>query len=55
MLSAYHRMAEIGRDLQRSSSPLPLLKLGHLEHVTQDHIQASFQYLQRRKLHNPSG
>uniref|UniRef100_A0A8B9P213 CUB and sushi domain-containing protein 3 n=1 Tax=Apteryx owenii TaxID=8824 RepID=A0A8B9P213_APTOW len=48
-------MVEVGRDLWRSSSPTPLLKQGHLEHVAQDCIQAGFEYLQRRRLHHLSG
>lgn len=47
-------MIKVGGDLQRSSSPSPLLKHSHLEHVSQDHIQAGFEYLQRRQLHNLS-
>jgi len=35
-------MAEIGRDLWISSSPMPLLKQVHLEQVAQDHIQGGF-------------
>uniref|UniRef100_A0A8B9PTS4 Tectonin beta-propeller repeat containing 2 n=1 Tax=Apteryx owenii TaxID=8824 RepID=A0A8B9PTS4_APTOW len=53
--SQNHRIAEVGRDLWRSSSPTPLLKQGHLEHIVQDRIQACFEYLQRRRLHNLSG
>lgn len=33
-----HRTVGVGRDLQRSSSPTPLLRQGHLEHATQDCI-----------------
>ena len=29
----YHRIAEVGRHLWRSSSPKPLLKQGQLEHI----------------------
>jgi len=34
-------------------SPLP--KQGHLQKAAQDCIQAGFEYLQGRKIHNPSG
>ena len=34
--SENHRMAEAGRDLWRSSCPIPLLKQGHLDPVVQD-------------------
>jgi len=32
-----------------------LLKQVHLEQAAQDGVHASFEYLQRRRLHNPSG
>jgi len=32
----------------------PCFKQGYLEHISQDHIQAGFEYLQRRRLHNLS-
>lgn len=32
-------MAEVGRDLRRSSRPTLMLKQGHLEPVFQDHVQ----------------
>ena len=44
----------VGRDFWGSSSPIPLPKQGHLEEAAQDHVQAGFEYLQRR-IHNPSG
>lgn len=47
-------MAE-GEGTLRSSGPSPLLKQGHLERVAHDHIQAGFEYLQGKKLHNPPG
>ena len=48
-------MVGVGRDLWRSSTPAPLLNQDHLEQVAQDHVQAGFEYLQRRRLHNLSG
>jgi len=48
-------MVGFGRDLCRSSSPMPLPKQGHLEQAAEDHVQAGFEYLQRRRIHNPSG
>ena len=45
-------MVGVGRDLWGSSSPTPLPKQGHLQ---QDLIQAGFEYLQRRRLHNLPG
>lgn len=56
--SQNHRMAgkdEVGKDLWRPSSPIPLIKQGQLEQVIQDHVQSSFDYLQERRLHNTSG
>ena len=53
--SQNHRMVEVGRDLWISSSPNPLLKQDHLEHVAQDHVQAGLEYPQRRRLHKLSG
>uniref|UniRef100_A0A8B9Q2H3 D-aminoacyl-tRNA deacylase 1 n=2 Tax=Apteryx owenii TaxID=8824 RepID=A0A8B9Q2H3_APTOW len=50
-----HRIAEVGRDLWRSSSSTPLLKQRHLEHIAQDHVQVAFENLQRRRLRNLSG
>ena len=48
-------MVGVGKDLWRSSSPTPLLKQGHLEQAAQDCVQAGFEYLQRRRLHNLPG
>jgi len=48
-------MVGVGRNLWRSSSPTPLLKQGHLKQVSQDLVQAGFEYLQRRRLHNLPG
>jgi len=50
-----HRIVGVGRDLWRSSSPTPLPKHVHPEQAAQDLIQAGFEYLQRRRLHNLSG
>ena len=52
---SHHRTAGIGRDLWRSPCPTPLPKQGHLEQAAQDLVQAEFEYLQRRRLHDPSG
>jgi len=48
-------MVGVGRDLWTSSTPTPLPKQRHLKQVAQDHVQAGYEYLQRRTLHNPSG
>ena len=48
-------MLGVRKDLWGSSSPTPLPKQGRLEQVAQDRLQAAFEYLQRRRLHNPSG
>ena len=48
-------MAGVGRDLWGPSSPAPLPKQGHVKQVSQDLRQAGFEYLQRRRLHNPYG
>ena len=50
-----HRMLGIGRDLKRSSSPIPLPEQEHLGEVTQEGVQAGFECLQRRRLHNLPG
>jgi len=47
-------MVGAGRDLWGSSSPIPLPKQGQLKQAAQDLIQASFKYLQRRRLCRPS-
>ena len=53
--SQNHRLAEVGRDVWRSSGLTPLLKQGHLEMVAQDHAQMAFEYLQGWRLHNLTG
>jgi len=53
--SQNRRMVGVGRDLCGSSSPTPLPKQGHLQQAEQDRIQAGFEYLQRRRLHNLPG
>ena len=52
--SQNHRISGIGRDLERSSSPIPLLEQEHLDQVTQECVQVGFECLQRRRLHNLS-
>ena len=49
------RMVWVGRELWRSSHPTPVLKQVHLEQAAQDQVQVGFKYLQRRRLHSPSG
>jgi len=53
--SQNHRMVGVGRDIWGSSSPTPLPKQGYLQQAAQDLIQAGFEYLQRRRLHNLPG
>jgi len=53
--SQNHRMVGTGKDLCGSSRPTPLPKQGHLQQAAQDLIQEGFEYLQRKRLHNPSG
>jgi len=48
-------MARVERDLWGSPSPTPLPKQGHLEQVAKRLVQAGFEYLQRRRIHNLSG
>ena len=48
-------MVGVGRDLRRSSSPNTLPKQVPLQQAAQDLIQAETEYLQRRRIHNPSG
>jgi len=48
-------MFGVGGDLCGSSSATYLLKQGHLQQAAQDLVQAGFEYLQRRRLHNVSG
>jgi len=50
-----HRMFGVGRDLCGSSSPPPLPKQGHPEQAAQDLVRVGLEYLQRWRLHNPSG
>jgi len=50
-----HRMVGVGRGLWRSSSPIPLLKHGHLEQAAEDLVQVGFEYLRRRRPLNPFG
>jgi len=45
-------MLGVGRDLCGSSHPNPLPKQGHLLQAAQDRVQASLEYLQRRRIHN---
>jgi len=40
-----HRLAEVGRDLWRSSCPTAFLKQGHQEPVAWDHVQMAFEDL----------
>lgn len=48
-------MLGIGREPERSSSPIPLLEQEHLNHVTQERVLLGFESLQRKRLHNPPG
>jgi len=48
-------MVGVGRDLCGSSSPIPLLKQGHLQQAAQDFVQVGLEYLHRRRLHNLPG
>ena len=49
------RMVDVGRDLQRSSGPIPLLKQGHLEPVAQECDQMASEHLQGWRPHNLLG
>lgn len=53
--SQNHRVAEAGRDPQRSSGSSTLLKQGHLEPVRQELVQVYFDCLQGCKLHSLPG
>ena len=53
--SQTHSMVGVGSDLWGSSCPTPLPKQGHLQQAAQDLVQAGLEYLQRRRLHSPSG
>lgn len=44
-------MVEVGRDLWRASVLIPLLKQGHFNPSAQGHVQMTFYYLQRGRLH----
>lgn len=48
-------MVEAGRYLWRSSGPTTLLKQGHLQLTVQDHVQITFECLQRGRLQNFPG
>jgi len=48
-------MVGAGRDLCGSPSPTLLPKQGHPQQTAQDRIHAGLEYLQRRRLHSPSG
>jgi len=48
-------MVGVGRDLCGSSSPIPLLKQGHLQQAAEDLVQEGLEYLQRRRLHKLPG
>jgi len=48
-------MVGVGRDLCGSSSPTPLPKQGLLQQAAQELVQASLEYLQRRRLHHLPG
>jgi len=37
------------------SAPITLLEQGHVEQPAQNDVQMDFEYLQGKKLHNPSG
>lgn len=50
--SQNHRSVRVGKDLWRSSSPMPLQWQGHPEEVTQECIQVGFECLQRGRRHN---
>ena len=53
--SQNQRMFGVGRELWGSSCPTPLAKQGHPEQAAQDLVQASFEYLQRRRIHSQPG
>lgn len=48
-------MLGTGRDLKRSSSPIPLMEQEHLDEATQECVQMGLECLQRRRLYNLSG
>ena len=51
--SQNHKMVGVGGDLCGSSSPTPLPKQGQVQQAAQDHVQAGFEYLHRRRLPQP--
>ena len=53
--SQNHRIAEIGRDLWRSSNPSICYEYGQLKQVARGHVLLGFEYLQGWKHHNLSG
>jgi len=53
--SQNHRTLVVGRDLSGSSIPTPMPKQGHPEQGAQHRGQVGLEYLQRRRLHSPSG
>jgi len=48
-----HRMVKVRRDLW--CDLVHLLKQGHLQKVSKDHVQTAFEYLQERRFHNLPG
>ena len=48
-------MIGVGKDLCGSSSPILLLKQGHLQQAAEDLVQTGLEYLQRRRLHSLPG
>lgn len=54
-VSQDHRTVEVGRELWRSSGPIPLLELGNLGPVVPDRVQVAFELLQRQRLYSLSG
>ena len=53
--SQNHRIAGVGRDLQRSSSPTLLPKQVPYNRLHEVDIQMGLEYLHRRRLHKLSG
>jgi len=54
-VSQTHTIAEVGRDLRRSSSPTPCSEQGQLEQAAQGCVEPGFAYLQGREPHSISG
>jgi len=48
-------MGEAGRDVQRSSDPISLLKEGNIKPLGQDQVYMAFEYLQGLRIHSTSG